>query len=275
MGQLARQSIALVEEGTISVWEKKFYECVMPEISKEKFERTSREKESIEIDWKQETGRTDVRHLREIVNNDTSIENLQMLTKQRFTISPEDVTIINSTGHKYREKMAEKGKQINANYDYSIESRVFLSFVLHKMRELNISEGSLSVFQNFIDTREREYIMDPNSGKAVDDVTGKTFELLEEEQLRAWKETADQQKETDKIIKIIDWASDYFRLMDRLCYADKNSKLREERDSTLGIVPVYEGRISRGEYSHDFHAYISARLFLKISMKRLGGFMFD
>lgn len=241
-------------------------------------QETRRESEPspIRLDWYKEYKREDLEKIEELVSKDSKLEDLNILTERPFVLTPKDVLTINSIGHNHRcvgpESRELKSKDFG--YDYSVESRFFMSFIFHKMKEAGVSEDFLKAFKDLIDFREKQYINAPNKSDAINKETGKTWEADNEEKFHELMALAE--KTGDRIIfeKIVIWASKYFDLMDRMCYVKDGARPRwGNYDEVLGNrIPEYEhgDRLGHGKNMDDYHAYQAAMNFLTISMGKVG-----
>ncbi len=98
--------------------------------------------------------REKIKNLRELININSSVDDIVNLQGQKFKIAAEDLDLLIKRGNKERE--------ISKNsYNQSIEGNVFLSYLINKLEESDFNKADLETLKA---SREKfkEYLADPN-----------------------------------------------------------------------------------------------------------------
>jgi len=170
-------------------------------------------------------------NLRNKITERATLKTLKKLLEEPFEFDEKDSRLMNIIGEKYRHKQKQ-------GYDYSPESRIFLSLCYHELKFSGVSEPTLQKFEELIDIIERGYILAPNSQRnMIDTETGKTFKEMELEKVKE----LNQSQEHDLILYKLKWVNDFMEYVDKCAFGEA-----ERRDSfssagcgtTLGLAPT-------------------------------------
>jgi hypothetical protein len=223
------------------------------------------------LDWKTEMERKDVKPLRDVLTTGANAADFAALTNESFSIQPQDIALINTIGNQYRKKLRIEQQNWDRTYDYSPESQIFLAFIYHKMKELQISEELQVAFSNFRDIWAKDYNDAPNHSETIEPASNKSYWELTQEAAKVLKNVAGTKGEERKITQLYNWAEDYFRLMHELCYAKKVQWQQKYFHPVLGDVPGYEGKNDLSpEAMGAMHCYYCAIRFPAMDMQRAG-----
>ncbi len=230
--------------------------------------------EQVYIDWEKESKRTDRKHLRDLLQPNSSIDEVRKFTSEPFALDPDDVGTIYAIGHNHR--LSQKGIKKGYRYDYSVESRIQLSFLTQKTKDIGINQKVRELFQKFIELDEKRNLSDdPTDWDVFDSQTQETFTESKDDLFKNLKEVAKRNKQLSKLIGICEWTYRYFVLINEIKFMEKSVKERWsdktycKDDPFLGRVPQYEGsmgsdstgKLKEGYDRQDYHSY-STSLFI-------------
>jgi len=101
-------------------------------------------------------------NLRELVNKSATLKDLEILVEHPFDFDKDDVPVLNVIGESHRTKRIATKSTFDAQYDYSPEARVFLSFLYHRLLQRGFPVQSLRKLKEQMKVTEEGYLLAPN-----------------------------------------------------------------------------------------------------------------
>ncbi len=199
--------------------------------------------------WEKESERQDIKHLREVLLENASIEDIIKSTNEPFSMGPEDIAYVYKLSANYRKSKGLEAGDVDK--DYSVWSQVCLSFMSHKMKECGVNQPVLEAFKDIISLRTKFFIEFPEQYKnkkevEMTDEASKNYGVLFKEKEEALKSILSASEEFSKFEKVFNWSIKYFKLMDQISFnvRYKYPSKTVAEDPLLGKIPRYMDKYS-------------------------------
>lgn len=182
-------------------------------------------------------------NLRDLINEKSSVENLDVLLEKEFDIDEKDALLMSVVGEKHR---AEQEHELAA-YDYSPESKIYLSFCYHLLKKKRILKPTLDNFESFIKYKTEGYIKAPNSQSSV---KPKGFEHTYAEIEERLKDMLMGIEWSNIISEKLEWAGEYTCYKYKQCFGKATGTTYKH--PVLGLIGKYKFRFTKKDFGHGY-----------------------